>query len=367
MTRFRSVRVLHPSLLFFILIPLCSPAATAQAPAKVIEQQCVAMDYAPDGRLAYAVRRVITIRRVQMQRDDVWLLASDGKTKRIVDGEKLVQGGSPFSYSIQSLRWAPDGRNLTVEMTIRFYTDYEKGETEDSYLTLLIDERGKELKIGNGDGTIPEADNATWLADGATVVYQTEAVKPKLLFGISKVRPLAGRGSPIFQQSQFASIAWDAPRNRALALERDPTLTNPPQIVLLDLLRETRTELHTPKAYLGKLSVSPSGKKFAYFRDHDTLEIREIANPGPVATIRVAFADYAWVPDETQLLVKRGMERKNSDLMWFKVPPAGGTVSESAPVLHGTPFRGFDFSPDGRWLAVIEPGKQNIQIYPLQP
>jgi len=115
MTRFRVVRVLQPSLMFLILAALWTPAS-AQAPAKVIEQECVAMDYAPDGRLAYAVRRVISIRRVQMQRDDVWLLGADGKTKRIVDGEKLVQGGTPFSYSIQALRWAPDGRNLTVNI-----------------------------------------------------------------------------------------------------------------------------------------------------------------------------------------------------------------------------------------------------------
>lgn len=364
---FQPHAILRSLLLVFLAALLLSSGASGQSPVKVIEQECVALDFAPDGRLAYAVRRVISIRRIQMQRDDIWLLGAEGKPKRIVDGERLIQGGVPFSYSIQSLRWAPDGRNITVEMTIRFYTDFEKGETEDSYLTLLIDERGRELKIGNGDGTIREADNATWLADGATVVYQTEAVKPKLLFGIGKVRPLGGRGAPLFAQSQFAAVAWDAPRNRAIAVERDSTLTNPPQFVLLDLLRETRKELLTPKAYLGKLTVSPSGKKFAYFRDHDTLEIREIDDPEKVATVRVAFGEYAWTADDSRLLVKRGMERKNSDLMWFTVPPAGSTISEATPALHGTLFRGFDLSPDGRLLAVIEPGKFHIQIYSLQP
>ena len=345
----------------------CAQQARAQSPVKVIEQECVALDYAPDGRLAYAVRRVITIRRIQMQRDDIWVLGNDGKQKRIVDGERLVQGGVPFSYAIQSLRWAPDGRNLAVEMNIRFYIDFEKGETRDSYLTLLIDQTGKELKIGNGDGAIPEAENAAWLPDGATVVYQTEAVKPKLLFSLNKVRPLAGRGSLLFASNQFVAVAHDAARSRALAVERDAALANPPQVVLLDYIKETRKELLALEGYLGKLTVSPSGKKFAYFRNHDTLEIRAVEQPEQVATVRVAFGEYAWTLDETRLLLRRGVERKSSDLLWVKVPQPGETISETTPALHGTPFRAFAFSRDGKWLAVVEPGRQHIQVYPLQP
>ncbi|MGH9817119.1 MAG: hypothetical protein ACRD5F_10385, partial [Candidatus Acidiferrales bacterium] len=122
------------SCLLLLFLAALTPAL-AQAPAEVIEQECVAMDFSRDGRLAYAVRRVITVRRVQMQRDDIWLRTPDGKRKRIVDGERLVQGGAPFSYAIQSLRWGPAGKHLTVEMTVRFYTNWERGETEDSFLT----------------------------------------------------------------------------------------------------------------------------------------------------------------------------------------------------------------------------------------
>ncbi len=325
------------------------------------------MDFARDGRLAYAVRRVITVRRVQMQRDDIWLRTTDGKRKRIVDGERLVQGGAPFSYAIQSLRWGPAGKHLTVEMTVRFYTNWERGETEDSFLTLLIDETGKELKIGRGDGTIQEADNATWLADGATVVYQTEAVEPKLLFSLNKLRPIAGRGSPLFSRHQFVAVAYDAPRNLAVAVERDSGLSTPPQLVLLDLVKETRKELMTLDAYLGKLSVSPSGKKIAYFRNHDTLEIRDLAQLEPPATVRVAFGEYGWTAGEDRLLIKRGVERRNSDLLWVDMPAPGQSVTASDSALSGTPFRAFTFSADGQWLAVIEPGRQHIQLFPLKP
>jgi hypothetical protein len=33
-------------------------------------------------------------------------------------------------------------------------------------------------------------------------------------------------------------------------------------------------------------------------------------------------------------------------------------------VLHGLSFRDFELSPDGRFLAVIQPGKRNLLVYP---
>lgn len=355
--------------LFIALALVClAQPSPGQTLARTIEQECVAFDYAADGRIVYAVRRIISYRRIQMQRDDVWVAGLDGKQKRIVDGERLVQGGVPFSYSIQSVRWAPDGRNFAIEMTIRYYTDFEKGITQDSHLTLLMDQTGKEIRIGgSGDGVIPEADNAAWLADGATVVYQTEAVKPRLLFSLHKLRPASGRGSRLFPDSQFVAVAHDPARNRGLAVERDAALANPPQLVLLDYVKESRKDVLTLDAFLGKLTVSPSGRKFAYFRNHDTLEIRSIEKLDEVATVRIAFGDYAWTMDETRLLFRRGVERKSSDLLWVNVPKPGESTSETVSALHGTPFRSFTFSRDGKWLAVVEPGRQHIQIYALQP
>jgi len=36
-----------------------------------------------------------------------------------------------------------------------------------------------------------------------------------------------------------------------------------------------------------------------------------------------------------------------------------------APILHGLTFRDFAISPDGRFLAVIIPGKRSLLVFPL--
>jgi len=38
--------------------------------------------------------------------------------------------------------------------------------------------------------------------------------------------------------------------------------------------------------------------------------------------------------------------------------------AELRPVLHGLSFRDFELSPDGHFLAVIQPGKRNLLVYP---
>jgi hypothetical protein len=337
----------------------------------------MALAYASDGRIAYAVRHIMTTRRLDIQRDDIWLIGTDGKRRRIVNGEKLVQGRATFSYAIQSLRWAPDGTRLTVELlTSQMIND--RGDTREGALTLLLDENGKEIKIAGADSVIPEATNAAWLADGVTVVFLLEAVKPKLLFSINSVRPVAGRGGPLFTDHAFVAVAWNAKQNTAIAIERDRSFSGPPRLVALDLVKETHHELATLEGYVGGLTLSPSGAKIAYFRDHETLEIREVAAPDQIARVRVAFGSYQWAPDERRILLKRGLERRSGDLVWISLPPVESSSGKSGagpeavaapepqPVLHGLTFRDFELSPDGRSLAVIQPGKRNLLVYPLQ-
>ncbi len=362
-----------------LLLALCFPASAPaqEAPTLTVDAECVALAYAPDGRIAYAVRHIMTTRRLEIERDDIWLIGTDGKRRRIVNGEKLVQGPAAFSYAIQSLRWAPDGTRLTVEMlTSQMIND--RGDTREGALTLLLDENGKEIKIAGDDSVIPKATNAAWLADGVTVVFLLEAVKPKLLFSINSVRPVAGRGGPLFTDHAFVAVAWNAKQNTAFAIERDRSFTGPPRLIALDLVKETHHELTTLEGYVGGLMLSPSGAKIAYFRDHETLEIREVAAPDRVARVRVAFGSYRWAPDERRILLKRGLERRSGDLVWVSLPPMkslGGkpgegpeTVAapEPQPVLHGLTFRDFELSRDGRSLAVIQPGKRNLLVYPLQ-
>ncbi len=373
---------LLPLLLVFFFIPV--PISAQYSPTLTVDDECAAPAYAPDGRIAYAVRRILTSRRLEIQRDDIWLLGTDGKRHRIVNGEKLVQGprGSsglvPFSYSIQSMRWSPDGKRLTVEMLTSEMID-QRGNTKEGVLTLLLDESGKEIKIAGADSVIPEGVNASWLADGVTVVYLQEAVKPKLLYSIYSVRPVAGRGSPLFAGHVFVAAAWNTKQSTGVAIERDRDFSSPPRLVALDLVKETRRELARLDGYVGGLSLSPSGEKVAYFRDHQVLEIRDLNAPDRVARVRVAYGSYQWSPDERRILIKRGLEHRSGDLAWVSLPSqsstppkTGAAASEAAAegelqlVLHGLTFRDFDLSPDGRFLAVIQPGKRNLLLYPLR-
>ena len=36
-------------------------------------------------------------------------------------------------------------------------------------------------------------------------------------------------------------------------------------------------------------------------------------------------------------------------------------------LIHGLAFRDFAISPDGNTLAVIPPGKRNLELFPLPP
>jgi len=365
-----------------LVLCLAGSPAPQDTPTLTVDEHCTAFAYAPDGRIAYAVRHILTTRRLEIQRDDIWLVGRDGKRRRIVNGERLVQGptryGGPaaFSYTIHSLRWSPGGTRMTVELLTSEMID-QRGNTREGQLTLLLDENGKEIRVGSGDSVIAESTQAAWLADGATVVYLKEAVEPKLLYAIHSVRPAAGRGGVLFADHVFAAAAWNPRQNAGVGIERERSLRGAPRLVALDLLKETRRELATLEGYAGGLSISPSGAKVAYFRDPEVLEVREVAVPERAARIHVAMGAYQWAADENRILLKRGPERRSADLAWVSIPPVvaananaarSGAAAEVAlrPVLHGLSFRAFEVSPDGRSLAVIEPGKRNLLVYPVE-
>ncbi len=154
---------------------LAAGAVEQDAPTLNVDETCTAFAYAPDGRIAYSVRHILTTRQLEIQRDDIWLIGLDGKRRRIVNGEKLIQGASrskgpaAFSYAIQSMRCSPEGTRLTVEMLTSEMID-PRGDTREGQLTLLLDDTGREIRIASADSVIPEATNAAWLADGVTVV-----------------------------------------------------------------------------------------------------------------------------------------------------------------------------------------------------
>ena len=97
-------------LIWIISVAFFCSAASAQnsVPRETFDGECTAVAYAPDGRLAYSIRHLFDIRTLQVQRDDIWVVENDGRRRKIVNGERLVQGPAAFSYTITRLRWSPE-------------------------------------------------------------------------------------------------------------------------------------------------------------------------------------------------------------------------------------------------------------------
>jgi hypothetical protein len=73
-------------------------------------------------------------------------------------------------------------------------------------------------------------------------------------------------------------------------------------------------------------------------------------------------------------MVKRGTEARTGGLVWFNVPLLANAAVGAAPrseevppqsVLHDLGFRLFDISPNGKSVAVVEPGRHNLLVYPI--
>jgi hypothetical protein len=159
-----------------------------------------------------------------------------------------------------------------------------------------------------------------------------------------------------------------------MAIERSPETTLQPRLVHIDPGAESSRDLATLDGYAGGLEVSPSGRKVAYWIDNGQLEIRDTSVPARVARVRLPVGVLAWSGDETRILVKRGAAARSGDLVWVTLPALAGASGSAAPaatevtpqaILHDLEFRQFDISPDGKLLAVVEPGKRNLLVYAL--
>jgi hypothetical protein len=179
---------------------------------------------------------------------------------------------------------------------------------------------------------------------------------------------------PAFEGRTFLD-AYHLPRtNVSIAVERDHAQTGPPRIQHLQLLAQDDQEVATLESFAGNLTISPSGKKAAYFIDKEVLEVRDLNSPSEVARLRVGFGVFQWSPDESRILLKRAPEKKSGDLVWINIPElvAYGPGKEipiiqpaAQSIFHALTFRDFSISPDGRLLAVIQPGKRNLLVFAL--
>jgi dipeptidyl aminopeptidase/acylaminoacyl peptidase len=355
-----------------------SPGAAAQGvdlekPLVNIDEDISAFAFAPDGRIVYSVRRQFHTKQYDLERDDIWLQETNGKRRRLLQGEKLLHGTAPFSYTIDAFRWSPSGHLILAQLFTTSVVD-EHGTTQDSTMTLGIEDGGKEIRLGNVDNLIKDAANAIWLTDSATIVYLNEIVKPKILYSFRYLNVTAGPGGPVFEGRTFLDASQVPKTNVAIAVERDRNLTGPPRLQRLELLAQDDHELATLDGYNGGISVSPGGGKVAYFIDREILEVRDLTNPNKVARLRVGLGAFQWSLDGTRILLKRAPEKKSGDLVWIEVPPLAPVAPDKDPpvaqptpvsILHGLAFRDFAISPDGRQLAVIAPGKRNLLVLPL--
>lgn len=384
--RISSIRMI-PLLCFAAITILAStlPSSAQEKLAFRIDDEVTRFAFSGDGRIAYSTRHVFSEKKIQLQRDDLWIAERDGKKKKILQGEKFVRGSGPFSYLVRGLRWSPDGKKLAIELATSEMIN-ETGDTREGVATLLIDDNGSEIPVAGGDSVIAGATNAVWLSDNATLVYSTGVQRsPEVTKGdkpsqtpaplvLNRVRPATGPVAGIFSGQQFAAISTNASKSLGVAIALDSTSGGTVALFALDLGKETKRDLANVDGYAGGLSISPSGAKVVYWVGNEQLEVREIESPNRVARLHVLLGTLAWSGDEKRLLVKQGAAGKSGSLVWMTLPQltpfAAGTVPPTQDVvlpsiLHDLEFRQFDISPDGSLLGVVEPGRRNLLAYSL--
>ncbi|MGA2097521.1 MAG: hypothetical protein ABSH39_14565 [Candidatus Acidiferrum sp.] len=353
--------------------PFAARAQDLDKPLQNIDEEVTAFSFAPDGRIVFSVRHNIKTKKYDLQHDDIWIQETGGKRRKIFQGDKFTRGDQLFSYAVDTFHWSPNGRMLLAQLFTTTVVD-ESSRPEDSFTVLALEDSGKEIHIGKLESVIKDAYNATFLQDNATVVYLTEEVKPHILFSFKYTNIATGPAGLAFEGRTFIDSDRLPFTNAAIAVERDRALSGPPRLQRLELLAQDNKELATLDDYLGGLSVSPSGKKVAYFIDREILEVRDLTAPDHFARLRVGLGVFHWSPDESRILLKRAVERKSGDLVWINLPPlpaqkpgAEVLVLQPTPqaILHGISIREFNISPDGRFLAVVLPGRRNLELFPL--
>jgi dipeptidyl aminopeptidase/acylaminoacyl peptidase len=358
----------------FSLFSDSSPAQNLDKPLLTIDEEITAFAYAPDGRIVYSVYRKVKSKEYEaLEHDDIWLQDLNGKRRRLLEGQKYTRGNQTFSYLIDSFRWSPNGHFILAELLTTTVLD-DAGKTEDSFQTLVLDDSGHEIRINKGDSVIPDAAASFFLPDNATIAFLSEAVKPRQLFSLKSTRIDSGPLKSPNDGRTFRDVSPVPGTVSIVAVEQDRAMNGPNRLQRLDLFTDNDKELATLEGYEGGLSVSPSGKKAAYFIDKEVLEVRDLTSPNRVARLRIGLGVFRWSPDESRILLKRAIEKKSGDLVWIDLPPLAPIPANREiliqqptpiPVLHGLSFRDFAVSLDGRSLAVIIPGKRNLLVFSL--
>ena len=374
---FKSRHASHPFLLLAALVLLLNPFPATRAqnldkPLVNIDDDVTAFAYAPDGRIAFSVRRIYKAKKYDLQRDDIFLLDTNGKRRRLFTGEKFTLGDKPFTYLVESFAWSPNGHILAVQLyTITANPD---GPADEARALLLLDDSGHEVRPGGKEPLVMNAESPLWLRDSANLVYLTEEVAPRALFSMKYLNVSTGPAGKAFEGRTFLGVARISGSNSAIAVERNRNLDGPARLQRLELLSQDTAEVATLDSFAGGLSLSPTGTKAAYYLDKEVLEVRDLTAPNKVARLRVGLGVLQWSADETRIYLKRTIEKKSADLAEFSIPPmVAYSARQSVPIaeptprilLHGITVREFGLSRDGRFLAIVLPGRRNLQVFPF--
>lgn len=349
-----------PSLLAALVIGaalFAGSLAAQEKPKLVIEEDCSHFSVAPDNKIVFVVQRQKRIKKTVIQRDDIWVASPSGSKRRIVEGEKFMPAPPPLSFQVDSVSWSPDSRRLAMDITFQKpAADDESSPTTEKGIALL-DENGGEIRVaGSKNRFIEEAGNATWLADGQSIVYVTGGGP----YQIVRLNPSEGKAVTLFDGHTFDGITWDAKHNQAFAIGQNLSISGRNVLVQLDLLHEGVRELTRIPAFQGKLTIAPSGNRIGYFVDADTIEVRELAAPTKPIRTRAGFGRFEFGRDENRVLLKHGADDKSGNLVWV-----GLTDGTFRPILHDLLVNNFQIAPDGESITIAEPGKHILKVYPL--
>ena len=367
-----SFRFLVAVLGSLLVLPIAK-SQTLDKPTVTIDEEVTAFAYAPDGRIVFSVRRMFKTKKFDLQRDDIWIMEPGGKRKRLLEGQKFTREDKLFTYQVESFTWSPNSRVIAVQL-FTSSMDADESNREDAPALLLLEDSGRELRPSGKDPLVLNAQNPLWMRDNVTLVYLDASEAPTGLFSMQFLNIASGPAGKPFEGRTFQGASRISGSNAAVAVERDPHFDGPARLQRLDLLSQDDKEVATLDAYAGGIQASPSGNFVAYFLDKEVLEIRDLSVPTRVARLRIGLGVLQWSADESHVYLKRTIEKKSADLVTFRVPelrsyPAHSEIPVSEPeprmLLHGLTVREYALSPDGHSLAIVLPGKRNLQIFPF--
>ena len=266
--------------IFFLAAPAPIAAQSLDKPSVNIDEDVSAFAFAPDGRIVYAVRRLFKNKKYDMQRDDIWIADSNGgRRHRIFQGEHFTvmkpftpadsdsseetedtgkkgkrgkQAPSerdkpltpPFTYLVEGFNFSPNGRMVLVGLLSSTMTA-ESSRAQDERMTLVLDESGREIKLSGDNAVIHKAQDATWLNDGQTIVYLTEAVEPNMLFSFRYANVKTGPAGPAFEGRTFIAAAPIPHSNSGDCHRARQKYVRPRALQRLDLLAQDDKDSRT--------------------------------------------------------------------------------------------------------------------------